>query len=176
MLDYVKIAELLVALAVALGLGSCVVGCAPSATELAQTQIALAEQLKSTAMPSDLSTGIKEMFAMIKDQGIMDRFLTRASANGQNPGLALTRRTTESLIIHLDGLDVQVTGEAEGGGTMLPTGTRELLLKVLADIGTSTNPELVQLREWILKVVFGKGAFPTQPAGAGNIPPQALEN
>jgi hypothetical protein len=154
MIDYLRVAELVVALVAALTVGSCAVGCNPSADDILATQVALQEQVnKATSLPKDMAQISDALIGLIKDQGVIEDFILRGRGHGLNPGLGVTLRQEQSMIVHLDGVDVDVSAETQGTGTSLPSGVREKLIEVLAGLENRTDPEAVALRNQIIQIL-----------------------
>ena len=147
------------------------IGCnVPKATDITETGQALIKQAQEgTAIPGADMSGIPaELLQMMKDQGVMDAFLAKARIHGQNPGLKLTRRMENSLIIGLDGVDLDAEAQVEGTGTQLPAGTREALIDTLRELSARTDPDALQLRQAIFNILgWNREVSPHNPPPGG---------
>lgn len=104
-------------------------------------------------VPDEYKALPKEMVKMMVDQGVMDKFLARAGIHGQNPGVAVRFRQEQSVIVNLEGTDLQASLELDGGGTQLPTGTRQALVDVLVALGDRTDADSIKLRQDIIDLL-----------------------
>jgi hypothetical protein len=117
-------------------------------------------------VPSEYKDLPKEMVAMMKDQGVLDKFLARARLHGQNPGLAIRFRQEQSVIVNLEGTDLQAELELDGGGTQLAAGTARALVGTLVELADRTDEASVKLRAEIIELLGWSrthGNPPTSP-------------
>lgn len=130
-----------------------VIGCGPNAGDMVRAQQSLAAQATTSPLPAETSGLVRELTQLMKDQGVLDKWLAHCRAHGINPGLKIEQSITHSTKIGLDGFDAQIELQADGTGTQLPTGVREQLIDVLKQVADRTDPESLALRKAILEML-----------------------
>jgi hypothetical protein len=90
---------------------------------------------------------------MLKDQGVLDEFLSNVRGAVHNPSLVVSFEDIKKTRFGLEGVNGDIELMTQGTGTQLPAGVRQSLIDVLAGLEGRTDAEANALRDQILAIL-----------------------
>lgn len=83
-----------------------------------------------SGFPSEMGQAANVLAEMVRDQGVMDKFLGQLEGNIYDPGIETYVKVSSG--IHLVGTQGSIDLTTEGTGTQLPTGVKQALIDQLS--------------------------------------------
>lgn len=101
------------------------------------------------ALPREYADGLAIVTKKIADQGMLDRWVSEASANVDNPGLESYVRVETAVGVRIAGMNGELDLDAGGLGTQMPPGMREALIEQLGQpISDAQRDAILQILGW----------------------------
>ena len=100
------------------------------------------------AFPGELGAVVQGMTAIVKDQGVLDKFASNVQGNIQNPGMESYIRVTTAAGVRLIGVNGELDLTTEGTGTQLPAGVREALIDSLKNASDEQRAAIFTALGW----------------------------
>lgn len=134
-----------------LGLNGCLAGCSMLGNK--------------NMFPDELTALVKVTAQQIADQGVIDQFTTDIKGNVQDPGVESYVSIKLAAGVRMVGVNGDIDVSTGGSGTVLPAGTREVLIKQL------DGPLSDEQRAAILEILGWNRRAPSPATAISGTPP-----